>query len=83
MQLLVAFYGFALFLYQNITLLYTKYCSKIQGPLRDAEHRQPKLRIETQNRVLIDDVIKTKFLKLWDLSGYSERTMSKRPICQK
>ena len=25
MQLLVAFYGFALFLYQN----YTKYCSKI------------------------------------------------------
>ena len=26
-----------------------------------------------------DDVIKTKFVKLWDLSGYSERTSSKRP----
>ena len=24
-----------------------------------------------------------KFLKLWDVSGYSERTMSKRPSCQK
>ena len=35
------------------------------------------------NRVLSDDVIKMKFLKLWDLSGYSERTMSKRPTCQK
>ena len=35
------------------------------------------------NRVLKRVVIKTKFLKLWDLSGYSERTMSKRPICQK
>ena len=34
-------------------------------------------------RVLKCDVIKMKFLKLWDLSGYSERTMSKRPICQK
>ena len=28
------------------------------------------------NRVLKCDVIKMKFLKLWDLSGYSERTMS-------
>ena len=28
-------------------------------------------------RVLKCDVIKMKFLKLWDLSGYSERTMSK------
>ena len=35
------------------------------------------------NRVLKCDVIKMKFLKLWDLSGYSERTMSKRPTCQK
>ena len=26
-----------------------------------------------------DDVIKMKFLKLWDLSGYSERTISKTP----
>ena len=34
-------------------------------------------------RVLKCDVIKMKFLKLWDLSGYSERTMSKRPTCQK
>ena len=35
------------------------------------------------NRVLKCDVIKMKFLKLWDVSGYSERTMSKRPSCQK
>ena len=34
-------------------------------------------------RVLKCDVIKMKFLKLWDLLGYSERTMSKRPTCQK
>ena len=34
-------------------------------------------------RVPKSDVIKMKFLKLWDLSGYSERTMSKRPTCQK
>ena len=34
-------------------------------------------------RVLKCDVIKMKFLKLWDLSGYSERTMSKRPTYQK
>ena len=26
-----------------------------------------------------DDVIKMKFLKFWDLSGYSERTISKTP----
>ena len=32
---------------------------------------------------LSDDVIKMNFLKLWDLPGYSERTMSKRPTCQK
>ena len=35
------------------------------------------------NRVLKCDVIKMKFPKLWDLSGYCERTMSKRPTCQK
>ena len=38
---------------------------------------------EEGNRVLKCDVIKMKFLKSWDLSGYSERTMSKRPTCQK
>ena len=35
------------------------------------------------SRVLKGDVIKIKFVKLWDLSGYSERTTSKRPTCQK
>ena len=39
--------------------------------------------IDFQNRVLKCDVIKMKFLKLWDLSGYSERTVSKRPTCYK
>ena len=34
-------------------------------------------------RVLNCGVIKMTFLKLWDLSGYSERTMAKRPTCQK
>ena len=34
-------------------------------------------------RVRKCDVIKMKFLKLWDLSGYSKRTMPKRSICQK
>ena len=29
------------------------------------------------------DVIKIKFVKLWDLSRYSERTTSKTPTCQK
>ena len=38
--------------------------------------------VRSANRVKCD-VIKMKFLKLWDLSGYSERTMSKRPSCQK
>ena len=37
----------------------------------------------SSNRILKCDVIKMKFLKLWDLSEYSERTMSKRPTCQK
>ena len=41
------------------------------------------LKSKVLNRVLKCDVIKMKFLKLWDLSGYSERTMSKRPTCQK
>ena len=35
------------------------------------------------NKVLKCDVIKIKFLKLWDLSGYSERTTSKRPRWEK
>ena len=39
--------------------------------------------IVSENRVKSDDVIKIEFLKLWDLSGYSERTMSKRPTYQK
>ena len=30
-----------------------------------------------------DDVIKMKFVKLWDLLRYSERTTSKTPTCQK
>ena len=30
-----------------------------------------------------DDAIKIKFVKLWDLSQYSERTSSKWPTCQK
>ena len=34
-------------------------------------------------RVLKCDVIKMKFLKLWDLSRYFERTMPRRPTCQK
>ena len=29
------------------------------------------------------DVIKMKFVKLWDLLSYSERTTSKTPTCQK
>ena len=34
-------------------------------------------------RVLECDVIKMKFLKSWDSSGYSKRTMCKKPTCQK
>ena len=45
--------------------------------------RRSVLRKNNYHRVLKCDVIKMKFLKLWDLSGYSERTMPKRPICQK
>ena len=33
--------------------------------------------------LLSDDVIKIKFIKLWDLSGYSEKTTSQRLTCQK
>ena len=33
--------------------------------------------------ILSDDVIKIKFVKLWDLSRYSERTVSKTSTCQK
>ena len=36
-----------------------------------------------ENRAVKCDVIKIKFVKLWDLSGYSERTTSKRPTCPK
>ena len=41
--------------------------------------------IQSTNKMIrvLNDVIKRKFLKLWDLSGYSERTMSKRPTYQK
>ena len=47
-------------------------------------HHQEAFNIKLQNhRVLKCDVTKMKFLKLWDLSGYSEKTMSKRPTCQK
>ena len=47
-------------------------------------HRQEAFNIKLQNhRVLKCDVTKMKFLNLWDLSGYSEKTMSKRPTCQK
>ena len=47
-------------------------------------HRQEAFNIKLQNhRVLKCDVTKMKFLKLWNLSGYSEKTMSKRPTCQK
>ena len=41
----------------------------------------------THSRVVIefrgDDVIKKKFVKLWDLLRYSERTTSKTPNRQK
>ena len=35
------------------------------------------------NRVLKCDVIKIKFVKLWDFSWYYEGSTSKRPTCQK
>ena len=35
------------------------------------------------NRVPSDDAIKMKFVKLWDLLRYSERTTSKTPTRQK
>ena len=31
----------------------------------------------------IHDVIKFRFLKLWDFLGYFERTTSERPTCEK
>ena len=47
-------------------------------------HRQEAFNVKLQNyRVLKCDVTKMKFLKLWDLSGYSEKIMSKRPTYQK
>ena len=33
--------------------------------------------------LLSDDVIKIKFVKLWELLGYFESTTSERPPCQK
>ena len=41
------------------------------------------LSVFSDYRVIKCHVIKMKFLKLWNLSGYSERTISKRPTCQK
>ena len=35
------------------------------------------------NRVIKRDVIKLKFVKLWDSSRYSERKTPKTPTCQK
>ena len=48
-----------------------------------SSHRPPRAFYFSDYRVLKCDVIKMKFLKLWNLSGYSERTISKRPTCQK
>ena len=41
------------------------------------------VRFYANQGVLKCDVLKMKVLKLWDLSGYSKRTMSKRPTYQK
>ena len=41
--------------------------------------QEPPTAIEYQS----DDVIKMKFVKLWDLLRYSERTTSKTPTRQK
>ena len=38
---------------------------------------------ESQKEYRSDDVIKMKFVKLWDLLRYSERTTSKAPTRQK
>ena len=38
---------------------------------------------ESQKEYRSDDVIKMKFVKLWDLLRYSERTTSKTPTRQK
>ena len=54
--------------------------------LNESWEMQSACQISRQlDRVLKCDVIKMKFLKLWDLSGYSERTrtMSKGPTYQK
>ena len=60
-------------------------------PLLGRNHQNKKDKNKTKQsvshrplyRVLKCDVIKMKFLKLWDSSGYAKRTMSKRPTCQK
>ena len=46
---------------------------------RGTQRRFPPKYIEYRS----DDVIKMKFVKLWDLLSYSERTTSKTPIRQK
>ena len=46
---------------------------------RVKKSRRPVHRLYYHALVMI---IKMKFLKSWDLSGYSERRMSKRPTCQ-
>ena len=53
------------------------------GNLKEKFARKVGVNTGRVYRVLKCDVIKMKFLKLWELSGYSVRTMPKRPICQK
>ena len=56
----------------------------LAGLTREIPRGKEMLGLRTlPDRVLKCDVIKMKFLKLRDLSEYSERTMSKRPTCQK
>ena len=65
-------------IYYHISFFFVYHMSQPDG-----WQHQGAAKREVGNRVLKCDVIKMKFLKLWDLSGYSERTMSKRPTCQK
>ena len=68
----MAFYRFALFLYQNITLLYYAVKYKVHCVMLSTGSPSSGLKLKIE----FDDVIKTKFLKLWDLSGYFEITIS-------
>ena len=68
----MAFYRFALFLYQNITLLYYAVKHKVHCVMQSTGSPSSGLKLKIE----FDDVIKTKFLKLWDLSGYFEITIS-------